>query len=50
MAEPEKPKSFQGLILTLQDYWARRGCVILQPYDTEGGAGTLHPATVLRAQ
>ena len=49
MAEPEKPKSFQGLILTLQDYWARRGCVILQPYDTEVGAGTLHPATVLQA-
>ncbi|MGE5502635.1 MAG: glycine--tRNA ligase subunit alpha [Ignavibacteriales bacterium] len=49
MAEAEKPKSFQGLILTLQNYWAAQGCVILQPYDTEVGAGTLHPATVLRA-
>jgi glycyl-tRNA synthetase alpha chain len=49
MASPEKPKSFQGLILTLQNYWAAQGCVILQPYDTEVGAGTLHPATVLRA-
>ena len=42
-------KSFQGLILTLQDYWARHGCVILQPYDMEVGAGTFHPATTLRA-
>jgi glycyl-tRNA synthetase alpha chain len=41
--------SFQSLILTLHDYWSKRGCVILQPYDTEVGAGTLHPATVLRA-
>ena len=41
--------SFQGLILTLQNYWARQGCVILQPYDVEMGAGTFHPATVLRA-
>jgi len=49
MAETQKPKSFQGLILTLHDYWSRQGCVILQPYDTEVGAGTLHPATVLRA-
>jgi len=49
MAEAEKLKSFQGLILTLQNYWARQGCVILQPYDTEVGAGTLHPATVLQA-
>ena len=42
-------KSFQGLILTLQRYWARQGCVILQPYDMEMGAGTFHPATTLRA-
>jgi glycyl-tRNA synthetase alpha chain len=41
--------SFQGLILTLQHYWAARGCVILQPYDVEMGAGTFHPATTLRA-
>jgi glycyl-tRNA synthetase alpha chain len=44
-----KPLSFQNLILTLHDYWGRQGCVILQPYDVEVGAGTLHPATVLRA-
>ncbi len=42
-------KSFQDLILTLHDYWARQGCVILQPYDKEVGAGTFHPATTLRA-
>ena len=42
-------KSFQGLILTLQRYWAQQGCVILQPYDMEMGAGTFHPATTLRA-
>jgi glycyl-tRNA synthetase alpha chain len=42
-------KSFQGLILTLQRYWAKQGCVILQPYDMEMGAGTFHPATTLRA-
>jgi glycyl-tRNA synthetase alpha chain len=43
------PLSFQDLILTLHDYWSRQGCAILQPYDIEVGAGTLHPATVLRA-
>ncbi len=42
-------RSFQGLILRLQDYWADFGCVILQPYDMEVGAGTFHPATTLRA-
>jgi glycyl-tRNA synthetase alpha chain len=41
--------SFQGLILALQRYWADYGCVILQPYDMEVGAGTFHPATTLRA-
>ncbi|MFZ5653860.1 MAG: glycine--tRNA ligase subunit alpha [Pseudomonadota bacterium] len=41
--------TFQGLISALQDYWARRGCVILQPLDLEVGAGTFHPATFLRA-
>ena len=44
-----RPLSFQRLILTLHDYWAERGCVILQPYDMEMGAGTFHPATTLRA-
>src|SRR5262249_30089663 len=41
--------SFQSLILKLQAYWAAQGCVILQPYDLEMGAGTFHPATTLRA-
>jgi glycyl-tRNA synthetase alpha chain len=41
--------SFQALILRLQQYWADQGCVILQPYDVEVGAGTFHPATALRA-
>ena len=44
-----KPLSFQALILTLHDYWSAQGCVILQPYDMEMGAGTFHPATTLRA-
>lgn len=43
------PKTFQGLIATLQDYWSSRGCVVLQPLDMEVGAGTFHPATFLRA-
>jgi len=42
-------ETFQGLILALQQYWARQGCVLLQPYDMEVGAGTFHPATFLRA-
>ena len=41
--------TFQGLILALQQYWAERGCVILQPYDMEMGAGTFHTATYIRA-
>ncbi len=41
--------TFQGLILALQQYWADRGCVVLQPLDMEVGAGTFHPATFLRA-
>ncbi|HYB55449.1 MAG TPA: glycine--tRNA ligase subunit alpha [Alphaproteobacteria bacterium] len=42
-------KSFQSLILALEQYWAEQGCVILQPYDLEMGAGTFHPATTLRS-
>ena len=50
MSKPAVPSlSFQDLILTLHHYWSKQGCVILQPYDVEVGAGTLHPATVLRA-
>jgi glycyl-tRNA synthetase alpha chain len=42
-------QSFQGLIQALQDYWAARGCLIMQPLDMEVGAGTFHPATFIRA-
>ena len=42
-------QTFQGLILALEDYWARQGCVLQQPFDMEVGAGTFHPATFLRA-
>jgi glycyl-tRNA synthetase alpha chain len=45
----DKPTCFQDLILTLHRYWSAQGCVILQPYDVEMGAGTFHPATTLRA-
>jgi len=41
--------AFQDLILTLQKFWSAQGCVVLQPYDMEVGAGTFHPATTLRA-
>ena len=41
--------TFQEIILTLQRYWSNQGCVLLQPYDIEMGAGTFHPATFLRA-
>ena len=43
------PRTFQDLIFALQSYWSRQGCVILQPYDMEMGAGTFHTATLLRA-
>jgi glycyl-tRNA synthetase alpha chain len=46
---PHVPLSFQDMILTLHRFWAGQGCVILQPYDVEMGAGTFHPATTLRA-
>jgi glycyl-tRNA synthetase alpha chain len=41
--------SFQAMIARLQDYWAGRGCIVMQPYHTEVGAGTFNPATVLRS-
>ncbi|HWA80605.1 MAG TPA: glycine--tRNA ligase subunit alpha [Acetobacteraceae bacterium] len=44
-----KPRSFQELILRISAFWAEQGCVLLQPYDVEMGAGTFHPATTLRA-
>jgi len=50
MARAANPDTcFQALILKLQAYWAKQGCVVLQPYDMEVGAGTFHPATTLRA-
>lgn len=42
-------ETFQGLILALQTYWAEQGCVLIQPFDMEVGAGTFHPATFLKA-
>ena len=42
------PSSFQDLILVLQRFWTDQGCILLQPYDFEVGAGTFHPATTLR--
>ncbi len=45
----DRDSCFQTLILKLQGYWAEQGCVLLQPYDLEVGAGTFHPATTLRA-
>ena len=44
-----RPTDFQSLILALQTFWAARGCVLLQPYDMPVGAGTFHPATLLRS-
>src|ERR1700741_5545315 len=41
-------QSFQEIILTLKQYWAERGCIIQEPYDTEVGAGTMCPETFLR--
>ncbi len=48
-AHMDPTKSFQGLLLTLQQFWADKGCAILQPYDMEVGAGTFHPGTTLRS-
>jgi glycyl-tRNA synthetase alpha chain len=44
-----KPTTFQEIILTLQQFWSSQGCLILQPFDMEVGAGTFHPSTFLRA-
>jgi glycyl-tRNA synthetase alpha chain len=52
MASPKAvapPRTFQDLIFALQAYWSQQGCVILQPYDMEMGAGTFHTGTLLRA-
>ncbi|WP_368187117.1 glycine--tRNA ligase subunit alpha [Aestuariibius sp. HNIBRBA575] len=45
----DTPRSFQEIILRLQNYWSEMGCAVLQPYDMEVGAGTFHPATTLRS-
>jgi glycyl-tRNA synthetase alpha chain len=47
--QPTDVSTFQGMILALQQYWADQGCVLLQPYDMEMGAGTFHTATYIRA-
>ena len=47
--EKNKVLSFQNLIFNLQKFWDKQGCIILQPYDLEVGAGTFHPATTLRS-
>jgi len=47
-AATDNPPSFQQLIFSLQTFWTGQGCVVLQPYDMEVGAGTFHPATALR--
>ena len=49
MPDTRPPRTFQDLIFALQKYWSEQGCLVLQPYDMEMGAGTFHPATFLRA-
>ena len=49
LQKPTQPPTFQDVIMNLQRYWANQGCVVLQPYDNEVGAGTFHTATTLRA-
>jgi glycyl-tRNA synthetase alpha chain len=53
VSKSKKPKqkfqSFQDTILNLQKFWSKQGCIVLQPYDMEVGAGTFHPATTLRS-
>ena len=47
--DSSKGQTFQEIIMSLQKYWSKYGCVLLQPYDLEVGAGTFHPATTLRS-
>ena len=47
--QKKKYLTFQEIIFNLQIFWSKQGCVILQPYDLEVGAGTFHPATTLRS-
>ena len=46
---PDRPSTFQDMLLALERFWHERGCVIEQPYASEVGAGTFNPATFLRA-
>ena len=47
--DSRKGQTFQEIIMSLQKFWGKYGCVLLQPYDLEVGAGTFHPATTLRS-
>ena len=47
--QKKKFQSFQEIIFNLQKFWSKKGCIVLQPYDIEVGAGTFHPATTLRS-
>ena len=47
--DSSKGQTFQEIIMSLQKFWSKYGCVLLQPYDLEVGAGTFHPATTLRS-
>jgi len=49
ISKKKQTVSFQEIILNLQKFWSKHGCIILQPYDMEVGAGTFHPATTLRS-
>ena len=49
LKKKQKFQTFQDTILNLQKFWSKHGCIILQPYDMEVGAGTFHPATTLRS-
>ena len=44
-----QPNCFQEIIFVLQDFWSKKGCIVIQPYDLEVGAGTFHPATTLKS-
>jgi len=49
VSKKKEPLTFQEIIINLQKYWSKQGCIILQPYDLEVGAGTFHPATTLKS-
>jgi len=49
MVSKKKYQTFQNTIFNLQSFWSKQGCIILQPYDIEVGAGTFHPSTTLKS-